>query len=373
MHLHLIEPRADGHRMQYVRRLIAQAPAGTSITLSTFPSALAHPGTKAALAAATTLVDVRMIDGEVEFQSSVQGGTGLRLQPAYWRLLRRHWRGLTTMQRGDLAVVPYLDYCSYAIGLLGSPFGNTPYSGIVMRPDFHWKEQGVVAPRTDQAGIKRWLFLRLLSQSRLRRLVTIDPSLVDWVRKHCPPGFDRLRLATDPADMRGTADRDQARRYFGLPLHAWVLLLFGSIDMRKGLTDLLAVAGDAAFPAQGVVLIVGRQSAECRALIAERGSKLPPGRLVCADRYVDSDEEWMAFAAADCGWLAYENFFGSSGVLAQCEQVGIDVVHRGEGLIGYRMAGTARQTRPWLPSGLYYGNTQVMNAPFSASLAAVYA
>jgi len=66
-----------------------------------------------------------------------------------------------------------------------------------------------------------------------------------------------------------------------------------------------------------------------------RSADLPQERLIAKDGYVDGQEEWLAFQAADWIWLAYEGFYGPSGVLAQARQVGKPVIHRGEGLIGY--------------------------------------
>lgn len=350
MHVHFFEPRADGHRMQYVRRLVEAAPRDWQLSLSTFPGALSHPGTQAAVAAGGTRLHTVAIAGEVAFEERVRGADGFALQPAYWRLMRRHWRGLAAAARGDLVVVPYLDYASYAIGAFGSPFGSTPFAGIVMRPDFHWAAQGVVAPASRHGGLKRLLFARLLRQRRLQRLVTIDPSLRDWAARVRPAGHERLCYADDPADLCGQGGRAEARRHFGLEPGATVLLLFGSIDLRKGVRALIELACRPDLPAEVQVLMAGRQSDEVRALLAEAAPRLPAGRLVQVDRYVDRQEEWLAFAAADFGWVAYEGFYGPSGVLAQCQQAGLPMIHRGEGLIGYRLAGAEALALPWLQS-----------------------
>ena len=334
--------------MQYVRRLIEGAPVGTRISLSSFASALAHPGARAALAAAASPVNVHAIDGEQAFEQRTRGADGFGLQPAYWKLLRRHWRQLTPEMQGDVVIVPYLDYISYAIGLVGSPFGDTPISGIVMRPDFHWAEQGVVAPPVRHRLLKRMLFERLLRHRRLRNLVTIDPSLRDWVAGHVPRGHERLRYADDPADLSGFGDRAAARVHFGLHAQASVLLLFGSIDLRKGVASLLDVAASPLFPADGQVLIVGRQSDAARVAIDAARARLPAHRFVIVDRYADRQDEWAAFSAADYGWLAYEGFYGPSGVLAQCRQARLGVVYRAAGLIGYQLRDAAPIAVDWL-------------------------
>ena len=349
MQLHLIEPRPDGHRMQYVRRLVETAPKNWSISLSTFSGSVKHPATQEALAAGGERLALVTIDGQAEFERHVRGSDGFRLQPAYWRLMRRHWRALRPAQRGDLAVVPYLDYCSYAIGLMGSPFGHTPFSGIVMRPDFHWPEQGVVSPAPRQERLKRWLFLRLLANRRLKCLLTIDPSLRDWVVKHQPTGHERLRYADDPSDMQGIGDRAAARRHFGLRRCANVVLLYGSIDLRKGVTPLLEAITRNSWPDDTQLLLAGRQSAEVRELLTARLAGVNPGRLVQVDQYLDRQEEWLAFAAADACWVAYDSFFGPSGVVAQCVQAGVKMIYRPQGLIGYQLSRASKiHEPPWV-------------------------
>ena len=85
------------------------------------------------------------------------------------------------------------------------------------------------------------LFLRLLRHPRLQRLLTIDPSLRDWNARHKPQGHQRLCYADDPADLQGIGGRTQARTRYGLRPQGPVVLLFGSIDMRKGVAALLAL------------------------------------------------------------------------------------------------------------------------------------
>ena len=348
MHVHIVEPRADGHRMQYVRRLIEHAPPDWPLTLSTFASAMDHPGTAAARQAGGQRLRVLPISGEDEFEARVRGADGFKLQPAYWQLLRRHWASLSQEQRGERVLVPYLDYISYAIGTVGSPFGPTPFAGVVMRPDFHWQAQGVVAPASRHGLLKRWLFLRLLRHPQLRSLVTIDPSLRDWVRQRAPAGAGRLHYADDPADLQGQGDRHAARQQLGLHAQGTVILMFGSIDLRKGVAAALDLVARPEFPADGQLLLVGRQSEEVRRLVASHPGATHPGRVVSLDRYVDRQDEWLAFAAADFGWLAYEGFFGPSGVLAQCRQAGLPMIHRAEGLIGYQLRKARQLHLAWL-------------------------
>lgn len=354
--IHVLEPQADGHRMQYVRRILSEAPPDLRMVLSTFEESLEHPACRAALEARDGRVEIRTIAGGSTFRARVAGKDGFRLQPAYWNLFRRHWATLAVADRGDLVVVPYLDYCSYAMGLLGSPFGATPVSGVLMRPDFHWAEQGVVAPPSQQSGLKRWLFLRLLRNRHVSRLVTIDPSLRDWVGKHRPKGHERLGYVDDPSDMHGEGDSSAGRRHFGLDEDDQVILLFGAIDPRKGLRKFLEVLANQPSDSRVRGLVVGRLSPSARDLLENSG--IAASRIVCVDRYVDAQEEWLAFQTATWIWVAYEGFYGPSGVLAQAAQVGKPILHNGQGLIGYM----ARITDDRSSLGLLFGDSSIVVA-----------
>jgi hypothetical protein len=326
--------------MQYVRRLVAQAAPGIKIVLSTFPSSRDHAAFEQVLVVGNDRLEVKWIAGEEKFKTSIAGKDGLSLHPAYWRLFRKHWRCLKASSKAQV-IVPYLDYCSYAIGVLGSPFGRNRFSGIVMRPDFHWKEMGVKAPPSKLGWLKKSLILRLLKNSYLHRLVTIDPSLNDWARRHKPTGLEKLVYVVDPSDLRGESTRSDARNRLGVPEDACVLLLFGAVDLRKGLVNFLNLLAHADTPANVIGLVIGKESDAAIAAILT--ANLPTGRLVVYNRYVNAEEEWQAFLAADWVWTAYEGFYGPSGVLAQASQMNLRVIHNGLGLIGYTLASSSRR------------------------------
>jgi len=329
---HLFEPSADGHRMQYVRRILEQIPVTREVHLSTLPESMDHPAFLDVCRLAGKRLVVHPLLGLERLQSFARGRSGYAQQTAQWLLFRKHWRALGSAHRGTHVIVPFLDNISYAVGLLGSPFGVTPFQGILMRPSFHWQEMGVRAPASSQAWLQRALFRSLLRHTRLHALVTIDPSLMDWCTRTRPVGFDRVRYLEDPSDMAGVGGRPEALARFGLKDDDQVILVYGGIDERKGLRGLVRYASQPEHRLL-VVLAVGRQSDRARAILGQ--FKASGGRLVEIDRYVDSQEEWLAFQAATWVWIAYEGFYGPSGVLAQAAQAGKPVIHNGMGLIDY--------------------------------------
>lgn len=291
-----------------------------------------HPGFNEVCRQAGKRLIVHPIQGLERIQLISRGRSGYVQQIVQWILFRKHWHDLGPSARGTTVVVPFLDNISYAVGLLGSPFGSAPLLGIIMRPCFHWPEMGVHAPVQKHFGLQRRLFLRLLRNRVLRSLVTIDPSLQDWCVKAKPEGFERLVYREDPADLRGVGGRREALLHFGLKSSDQVILVFGAIDERKGLHALLEFINRPE-NRDKVLLVVGRQSTRARAHLEKfQNSGI---RLIEVNQYVSSQEEWMAFQAANWVWIAYENFYGPSGVLSQAFQAGKPVIHNGLGLIGY--------------------------------------
>lgn len=336
MHIHLVEPLSSGHRLQFVRRLV-EAPAGGDVrwSLSTFRSTRDHP---AFAAIAPRLAEIHDLPGdEPAFLAGVRGRSGLAQSWAWWDLLHGHWRGLDAARRGDLAFVPFLDYCLYAAGWKGLPFGGTPAAGIVMRPSFHYRAMGVEAPGGWGGLAQRWLLGRLLARPELTRLLTIDEPLHGWIAAHRPRLAAKTAYIQDPADLAPGATRAAGRARFGVAVGQRAVLVFGAISTRKGIDALLDALADPACPTDLAALVVGRWEDAARGQLAGPAATAlrAAGRLHIHDAYVDAADEALAFAAADLAWLGYRDFHGSSGVLMQAAQAGLPVIGCRAGLVGW--------------------------------------
>lgn len=329
--IHIFEPHSSGHRMQYVRRIVSELTECHVIHLSTFPSSDLNPVFKVLVEAFHSKLQIHYFDGESEFTNKIKHKNAFYVQYSYWQLFHKQFNTLNINDQNVQIIIPYLDYCSYMMGLLGSPFGDTSFEGIVMRPDFHWRKMGVIAPMSKLRFIKLMLFKRLLVLKVLTKIATIDPSLFDWVQHDKPHSYRKVSYMEDASDMNGVGDINQARKYFNIPQNERVILLFGSIDLRKGVSLLLEVLKSTEYSA----LIVGKQSDEVVQLILK--SNIDPRKICVINRFVTAQEEWLAFNAADYVWIAYKDFYGSSGVLAQAMQLKLNVIHSGVGLIEYQL------------------------------------
>lgn len=338
----ILEPRARGHYGPYASWIAhSLAQAGHAVTVVTTRSAaverpmreLAASEPDAARSAIRLVTDSALIPES--------GGPGLRSmlgqELRHYRLFRRWYRRYAGEVRPDLVFVPCLDHCLHACAAFGSPFGATPWGGLSMWRRFHYRRVGISGPVGTLRWVKERLFLRLLRQATLRCLFTLDESLILY-RDEYQPSADKLVLLPDPCDLDGTADAGEARRRLGLPEGRAVVLVYGSITARKGVSELLSAMNRPDFPPQGDVLLAGKVSADLqRTLEAPEVKRLVErGRVRLIDRFVEPDEEPSLFAASDIVWLGYRDHYGPSGVLVQAARARRPVLVPAAGILGWQ-------------------------------------
>jgi glycosyltransferase involved in cell wall biosynthesis len=266
------------------------------------------------------------------------GFSGLvRREIFYRKILRKFYE--KTLQRDsiDFVFVPYLDYCAYAIGLLGSPFGDKPWAGLVMRPAFHYHEMGIIGPRSLLLMPKKYLFYKLLADRRLRALFTDDISFFEYFNKRQSLSKQKIYYLPDPAEFKGNIKKETARKILGIPEDAIVLLVYGTINYRKGVDSLLYAAAHPDFPSNVHILLAGRQGIDAASLLrTSLGEKLRSvNRLHEMNKFLTTEEEYMVFKASDIAWLGYRGHYTMSGVLVQAGLMGLPIVACKEGLIGW--------------------------------------
>ena len=138
MNILVIEPFAQGHHGAYLRWIIrAILSRGHSVRLATFEESLMHPSVQ----------DLRSSSGDqltiISKPSRAFGtfdGNLIRMiidMMVFRRVLGDFYALASMRDRIDFVLLPYLDYCTYAFPVAGSPFGATPWGGIIMRAAFH--------------------------------------------------------------------------------------------------------------------------------------------------------------------------------------------------------------------------------------------
>ncbi len=352
----VFEPHATGHHGPYLEWMVSGlVERGFTVDVVTLPETAVHPSFQALARIAKSGVanPPRIIYcSPAGFSlSRTDGSAGLIMRELrYWRLFDAWHRAVADILRPDVIFLPYLDYCLYAIGLLGSPFGKCPWIGLAMRPSFHYQEMGVMAPTPSLVAIKKALFFRLLKNRTMRRLLTIDEPLADYVESTAKV-LSKIAFLPEPADLGVLPDTADAKRHLGFSPERKLVLLYGAISDRKGAVELLRALVAPGFPPNVDVLMAGDiASPRIRDILAEPWTLAlrNQGRLKIMDRFIGTREESTVFAATDIVWLGYRGHYNGSGVLMQAATAGRPVLACQEGVLGWqtRRHGLGRTVNP---------------------------
>jgi glycosyltransferase involved in cell wall biosynthesis len=305
----------------------------------TSQSCLAHKAYKGAYGELPSRIHFAATPYELVFASNPTDVTALTWREfLYWRLFRDSYSGLGKDHDIDLVFLPYLDYCTNAIALLGSPFASTPWAGITMRPSFHHSATGIRCPRSRLFSIKERLFLRVLAIPTLKRLSCIDELLEKYLSAKDPLLAGKLRYLPDPAEVNGVLEKAVARKTLGIPEDVTLVLSYGSIDPRKGIDSLLSALKDPRLPSNVHVLLAGASTVAGQEMLADQvlvQGLRDAGRLHILDCYLGVDEELTVFAASDMAWLGYRDHYTMSGVMVQAGRMGLPIIASRDGIIGW--------------------------------------
>ena len=217
----------------------------------------------------------------------------IRRQLAHRRFFQRAYEGISRDQVVPGVVVPYLDHCPHAIAIFGSPFATTPWIGVVMRSTFHFSKMGIAARQGRMPSVASWFFRRLLSESNLSMLLSIDETLCEYVSRTSPEIGKRLNFLPDPSEIQGDVSRRKARGDLGLSDENFVLLVYGGINFRKGIVQLITAALSDSEDANIRVVLAGRHDNAAKAFLnrPEVQAFCHSGRLQSHDRFMADPEE----------------------------------------------------------------------------------
>jgi glycosyltransferase involved in cell wall biosynthesis len=328
----IIEPNFTGHRWRYVE-WIAQAclEAGYPVLVVTENSNEDHRLASEIMSARREDLQIAFVDTESQRHSRGLKRVSYARFHAYFKLA---YDSVKRAERVRLVVVPYVDYFFHALPLLGSPFGRTPWIAITMRATFHHRKVGVHTPGRPLVNtLKSLMFRRAVHTRGLRTLLSIDPTLPEWVGRSKPKHGASVEYVADPFPDAKAEDPLVARERLGLDPAGRYLLVYGSISERKGICELAeALAGmkeDAP-----TLLLAGEQDQEVRGFMRAFIPILKPAPVIL-DQFVSNEMERDLFSACDVVWLGYKGHYGMSGVLVQAYRFDKPVVATSDGLIGW--------------------------------------
>lgn len=338
MHILIIEAALTGHHSGYLEQIAtAYIEASHSVTVTVLQQDGAHPVIDRLKIRFGGAFKAVLLD-DVKFEAALHSRFG---EPGRELALRRTfgqaYRIVHKTKPVDYVFLPYIDYCLYALGLLGSPFGRTQWGGICMRPSFHYSEFDVVAPAPKMAAVKRQLFLNLLKINSLKYIYTIDELLHRYVVNKNLKLANKIVYLPDPVEVIGAETYYSSRKKLDLKCNDKVILVYGSLDERKGLNELTDFLIKNPSLHSVHLLVAGAVTESFKLCEGFKNilQLVKDGRCLLIDKYVDKLEEQCFFSASDIVWLGYKNHYSMSGVLVLAVKFSKPLIACNEGLIGW--------------------------------------
>ena len=333
------EPEPRGHHLAlYARNIFREGlRRGWQIRLITGKQAVEHPAYKMLAAEYGDQISVTLIDDVIGVEKS-SGLTKMKQQFERWKTYRTGYREVLRDFQPDVCYVNSLEKIDVPMGFWGSPFGRTPFSGLMILRHFHCKHMGIKTEpmgRADQ--ILEWAFRRTLRIPLLRRLLVIDPLLAQYCRDFGLAKAEKVHFVPDLSSIAGRVDIVDPRAELGIPKDLFVILNYGALSPRKGVEESLAALAHPDCPSHVGLLLAGKQDADIEATLNSDIARrlIEQKRLFAVNRYLDDREESLCFQAADAVWVGYKRFYGMSGVLVQSASSGLPVISSDEGLIAH--------------------------------------
>ena len=383
-HLLLFDLYHGGHHGQHIRVLLDYW------TRQSLPGRLDIVVSQALCARFPALVDaahdapgvaLHPIDG-VRLEEKTGRMAVLRNDRYIGSLLRR----AVLEHRPDHVMLMYFDHLQFSLAT-GLRF-EVPvrFSGTYFRPSFYYRRQAE-APSSARAVLedfqKRTLLRLALRNPHLDTLFTLDPYAVAPIEALNVPA--RVVHLPEPFETGLPQDElpEATRRRLGVEADRDVLLLFGSLDARKGVLELLEALRELPSTlARRACLVMAGEMGSGRvdmmaavAALRERGDV----QVIHLDTFVSDVEMHRLFRAAGLVLLPYQHHVGSSGVAVRAAAAGVPVLGPTYGMLGTlirdRHLGLSVDTTR--PAAIAEGLAQFLNPaetyPFDRSSARTYA
>jgi glycosyltransferase involved in cell wall biosynthesis len=253
-----------------------------------------------------------------------------------WEVFCKYAQKLQT----TYALIMYLD--TYALPIAFGKKSPCPFSGIYFRPTFHYSTFANYQPSWKK-NIQYWQGKitadQILRCSQLHKLLCLDPFAVQSLQSH--QHSSKMVHLADPVSPNPPMldDLSNFRTKLGIEQHRRVFLLFGALDERKGIYQLLeAIALLLPEIAQNFcLLIVGKTNTNEQAIIQPKISALRQTHLVQILEFYDfipENEVPNYFQVADVILATYQRHVGMSGILLLAAAAGKPVLSSNYGLMG---------------------------------------
>ncbi len=341
--LMLFDLALGGHHGNYIRYLVdywCEQNLSGSLDIVVLPQFLDVHGDVVETIAQSNHPKIKLIPiTEVEVETLNSRKTGLsRVVRNFqeWDLYCRY----ASLLQATQSLIMYLDTCE--IPLFVGKSSPCPFSGIYFRPTFHYRYfQGYQWSGKEQLQNTRekLTLSRILQHSKLKTLFCLDPFAI----KHIEQFSSRAKVVylPDPVEIDGNDNPhvESIQTNLGIEPHRQVFLLFGALDGRKGiyqLLDAVALLPDELCQKLCLLLVGGTNSVEQSQIEAQVKTicQHKPVQIIQRYQFIPEADVTAYFQLADLVLAPYQKHAGMSGILLLAAAAGKPVLSSNYGLMG---------------------------------------
>lgn len=254
-----------------------------------------------------------------------------------WRLLCKYARYLQATQ----CLIMYFDTSQTAAALGLKP--PCPVSGIYFRPTFHYgnfPKNSLSRKEKVQQWREKIIVPRVLKNPYLKTLFCLDPFAVEYMQQNYPTKSKTVYLP-DPVQVYDDqqSDLEKLKASLGIEPHRQVFLMFGLIDGRKGIHQLLAAISmlPKHLEEKLCLLLVGPKATDDQQDIEKAIAKISDSQsvqIISCDKYVPDQEIQPYLQISDTILAPYQRHVGMSSILVRTAVAGKPVLSSDYGLMG---------------------------------------
>jgi glycosyltransferase involved in cell wall biosynthesis len=276
-----------------------------------------------------------------EFHSLITWASPVKDTTSLFRKSQSEWQQVKEFTlTADIQEIIFITIDAYQLAIaldFKIPFR---VSGIQLRPHFRIKKK--TGSLKENLKFKLWR----LKKSLILRLFVINKSVKNIFLlndKSAVAAFNKqyrsvFRYLPDPIFDYPTKIGFDIRSTFGIAQNQKILLVFGAIDERKNIPNLLKAAESLSNTKDIFLLIAGAKLANYQIplqdLIKESESINPNLKIHWENRFVSNGEMEAFFQQSDVVWVVYKDFFTSSGIVGLAAKYKKPMIGSSYGLIG---------------------------------------
>ncbi len=244
----------------------------------------------------------------------------IKFQFQNYQVIKRKFNEIKIKYKINFIYINTLDFFDKPLSVLGSPFGNTKFSGLYLNPKFYINYSNYFKYLVKNK-FYLYLFKKILKINYLSNIFIVDPLCKKFLVKFKVSNSNKIIFINDLGSSNEIKKinytKQKCRKIFNIDEKDYVILVYGYIRKNKSLSELFNVINDIKSKKKIKILIVGKRDEKIKKFIknAINTDKKLASKIINIDKFSDDFHEKIIFKACDLVWTGYtKDFYGSSGV-----------------------------------------------------------